>query len=94
MTRAYSMADFERDFRRAFAASVPASALPTHARGTLLMSQNDEPEPGGLTPEEVDRIAADLSYNRAKNDGSLERQRIERAIDGQVQRANLLEHLR
>ena len=61
------------------------------ARGAdLRMASNDE----DLTPEEVDRIAADLSYNQAKHDGSLRRREEERALDAQMQRVNQLEHLR
>lgn len=51
-------------------------------------------EPGDLTEAEVAAIAADLSYNQAKSDGSLRRREEALALDAQVQRFNLLEHLR
>lgn len=64
---------------------------PCKARGAdLRLASNEE----DLTQAEVDAIAADLSYNRAKNDGSLARREQERAVDAQVYRTNLLEHLR
>jgi hypothetical protein len=43
--RAYSVSDWQRDFARAFAASVPLEAAPTQARGALLAAENDEDEP-------------------------------------------------
>ena len=43
--RAYSVTDWQRDFARAFAASIPLEAAPTQARGALLAARNDEPEP-------------------------------------------------
>jgi hypothetical protein len=47
---------------------------------TVTLRESDV-EPGELTEAEVDRIAADLAYNRAKSDGTLDRQRVERAMD-------------
>ena len=44
MNRAYTVSAWQRDFARAFAASVPLEAMPTQARGALLAATNDEPE--------------------------------------------------
>ena len=44
MTRAYTVAAWQRDFARAFAAGVPLECTPTRARGALLAATNDEPE--------------------------------------------------
>lgn len=76
------------------AAAVPTPRIGRMLGGDARLAANDEPESGDLTHAEVDAIAADLSYNRAKNDGSLARRDEERALDAQVYRTNLLEHLR
>lgn len=63
--------------------NVPNSPVTPTARiratGNHLVAQNDEPEPGDLTPadvdEEVRRIEADHHYNQLKNSGELQRRR-------------------
>jgi hypothetical protein len=45
MKRAYCISQWRADFARAFAAAVPMEAQATQARGALLASSNDEPEP-------------------------------------------------
>ncbi|MEO5672490.1 MAG: hypothetical protein ABIR26_17520 [Ramlibacter sp.] len=72
MKRAYSMDQWQVDFARAFAAAVPLEAAATQARGALLASANDEPEPTPETPQqyakrraaENDRRALDLQMDR------------------------------
>lgn len=46
--RVYSVSQWQKDFARAFAAAVPLEAMPTKARGALLASANDEPEPDAV----------------------------------------------
>ena len=58
--RAYSFHDW---FRATYAPHVPAFE-PTQARGALLCATNDEPEPGDLTPAEVDALARSLGADQ------------------------------
>lgn len=62
MTRAYSFHDW---FRDSFAPHVPPFE-PTQARGALLASSNDEPEPSDLTPAEVEAEYLAMGGQRAE----------------------------
>jgi hypothetical protein len=53
--RAYSVADWQRDFYKAFAAGVPLTAMDTKARGALLAADNQEPEPSE-TPDQCPAV--------------------------------------
>ena len=74
--RAYSIADWQRDFAQAFAAAVPLAAAHTQARGALLAAHNDEPEPA---PAEA---KAESPTEYAERRG---RENDERALDLQIQ---------
>lgn len=53
--RAYTVAAWQRDFARAFAAGITLECSPTRARGVLLLADNDEPE---LTADMVRSMVA------------------------------------
>ena len=66
LRRAYSVADWQAGFRRAFFANVPVESLPTQARGALLAAENDEREPGDLTDADLEAIDREFGIPRSQ----------------------------
>ncbi len=65
MIRAYSFAGWKKQFEDAFAGGRFLPNEATMARGTLLLAQNDEPEPGDLTEADLAEIDRQFNIGRA-----------------------------